>query len=505
MKFGASFDKILSALKVVPPIGGLEIGDTMIRFAYAARGRWETKSMRLPPGIIEEGQVKNHEQCVAAFKAFRRELGKPFNRGPASVIVSLSSASIYSQIFVLPMVEEKSLEHAILLNLRMISPIPFAEAYAGSQVVYRDEAAARFEILSAFVGRSIVDAIGRALSDAGFLVHAVEPKATAVVRAFRKLAQGFDESKPAILLTADQSGVEFVIIHRGQLHFHYARTWRDLQGDRQQISAALLETIILRSLHQVLNFWSSHSSDPLIHVFVAAREIGGTIVEMVNKNFSFRAKELRLGGGGFIGPEWLPALGSGIRGLTPRAEDLDLSLLGISATDEFRRIQLLTFLRFWRTALPIALGILVLVFSAAYVFLMRTNQSLKSLALLSVSSEQAGEIKEFQNRVQEFNQVVTLIEGVMTSHPPAAAIFAEFSDLARTHSILLNRFSFDGSGKPIRVSGEGKSEEQILNFKKTLDANPKFQSVTLPLTEIRAGPDGVVFTMTFSIALLKAN
>lgn len=75
-----TIEKVLFFLRARTRIGGLEISDTALRFAYFKNGALRVAGLRLPPGIVEQGEVKNPEQLVEALKNFRQQIPTDFPR-----------------------------------------------------------------------------------------------------------------------------------------------------------------------------------------------------------------------------------------------------------------------------------------------------------------------------------------------------------------------------------------------------------------------------------------
>lgn len=506
MAFGTLVGKILSALKVRSTIAGLEISDAVLRFASFNGKEWQLAGLRLPPGIIEGGHVKDPAQFIEALRALRRQIiGSTRDRRKISVAVSLSSVNIYSQVFSLPMIEGENLEKAIQLNIQMVSPAQSSETYAGWQFVGRDQKTLRLEILSAFIHRSIVDALRKPLHEAGFLVHSIESRALSLTRLLREATAGFDREQSYLALSIDSSGLEFLVIRKGNLYFQYFNSWRDIQGEERQISQSVFEAVIVKNLQQVLNFYNTHWTEPIAGIFLSASGLRDSTAEIIAQNFPLRILDFQLTVPQRISLDWFVALGSGFRNFLSRREDRDISLLGISAQEEFRRHQLSGFFAFWRTLVPVSLSLLLSAFIASDVFLRQTEESLKTKSLVTMSSEQTQEVAELQKQAKEFNRLTTLIAKAELAGRDIATFLNKVGAGMRTNGVTLRQFSFQGWEAPVLLSGLADSEEQILKFKKTLDENAELQSVTLPFSEIKPSGQGLSFSMSFVIASPKTE
>ena len=487
-------------------MGGLEITDTALRFVRYDGRAWRTASLRLPPGLIEAGTVKDHDQLVAALRELAAQVRGPRgSRRAINVIVSLSSVNIYSQVFSLPIIRGEELEKAVQLNIQMVSPVESSQAYSGWQLMAQDQSAVRLDVLGAFINRSVVDGVSRALKEAGFLPHAVESRALSLVRLTRELAAGFDRRESYFALILDAAGIEFLIIRRGQLYFQYLNTWKDLYGGERQVSTEALEAVVVRSLHQVMNFYNAHWSELLSGIFISAGSMQERVAQIIADNFSIRPIELQLTLSEPVSPNWFVALGAGLRSLVPRREDAEISLLGVNAQDEFRRRQLVDFLDFWSVLVPVTLGVLLMVFGIADVFLTRLERGLKTNAFFAMNTEQVQSVTDLNRQLAAFNQSVAFIGKADVAASDKGALLENIVTLLHSYDLTLNHLYVQSSQLATSLTGCARTENQILQFKKALDADPRFQGVTLPLSEIRSEECGLSFLINFSIAPAAAR
>lgn len=498
MNIKSFVEKLLAALRVKTLVGGLEISDSAMRFIYFDGREWKMILLRLPPGVLENGQVKNREKFIEAVKALRNHIPSQTTRHEkTSVVVVLNSVNVYSQVFSLPLLEGESLNQAIQLNVQMISPIETSQAYSGWQLVSKDQSALRLEILSAYINRQSVDEMSVILKDAGFLPVAVESRALALMRLLRELGAGFDANNSYIVLNLDNAGSDFLIARRGQLYFEYFTPWKDLSDEKGQISIRAFETAILRNLHQVVNFYNQRWPEPISGIFISATTLNAEVEKIVKDNFSLKVMPLKLKAGQSIEPDWFVVLGAGLRGIKPRRGDKEISLLGIGAEEEFHREQIINFFGFWRILLPVSLAILVIIFSVADLSLSNMRRSLESRSIFRLNNEQVKEIADLKTKVGDFNRSVALIKSVEQSKVSQGEILEKIQKLVQDNEITLNYFRFRSYGERAVLSGQTKTEDKILNFKKALSDDSGFKEINLPLTEISRTPQGFSFSISF--------
>ncbi|MBU6500675.1 MAG: hypothetical protein KGJ89_03570 [Patescibacteria group bacterium] len=494
------FEKLLSILKVRQNVGGVEISDLALRFANFDGENWRISGVRLEPGILDGGKIKNREKFIEALKTLKLQaLGEDKARKKMSIVASLSSISIYSQVFSLPIIEGENLSKAIDLNVQMVSPIEAAQAYSGWQTVGEDQSSLRLEILSAFIDRSVVDGMSQAFRDAGFMMIAMESRALALARLLRTEGVGFDPLKAYILISLDNSGLDFLIIRGGQLYFEYFSPWRDVADDQGQISMPAFEAVITRNLHQVMNFYGQHWKEPLGEVLLSVSAMREDVERIIKSNFSLSATDLKLKTIQSVGPEWYVVLGCGLRGLTSRSRDKEMSLLGIGAREEFAREQLVSFAEFWKLLMPVALGLLVIIFVFADLFLVQTRKSLESQSLFTMESGAAKENELLQTQAESFNQSVKMIASVESTSVSQGRLLEKISGIASSNGVTINRLSVAVSSNNATLNGLADSESKIVAFKDALTADSAFKDINLPLSAISVGPSGLSFSMSFTL------
>lgn len=498
---------VLSALRVRAVIGGLEVGDTVLRYAVLVDGAWQFASLRLPPGIMENGKVKDYSQFVEALRALRVQIvGVDDPKRLVNVVVSLSSVNIYSQVFSLPMIEGENLEKAIQLNIQMVSPGEAAQTYSGWQLVGQDQRSVRLEVLSAFINRSIADEVKRGLREAGFVVYSIESRALSLARAIRQLGAGFDRVRSYIVLNLDSNGLEFLVLRQGQLYFQYFNPWQDVQGAERQISQAAFEGLIVRHLHQVMNFYNSHWSDPVTEIMLSASGLRDEAIRVVTQSFPLTIKPLLLTVSPEIGPDWFVCVGSGLRGTMRRRDDKDISLLGVSAQEEFRHHQIINFVEFWRVVVPASLIILGLAFVGIDSFLIWTQRTLDQKAAISAAAApEAAQLAASQARVDNFNQLVSFVRTAERGTIGTAALLDQIKNIFGAQGAEVRRLTFRGYQAPISISARAKVADAVQKLSQTLSADQRFQNIDVPFADIQQDQDGVNFSITFTMAPPRAE
>ncbi len=496
MSFKINAHTLLALLEARPVVGGLEVSDVMLRFVASASP--VAASVRLEPGIVAEGRILDPVAFGKALIALRAQILGPRPRKSAriNVVVSLSSVRIYSQVFALPFLEGENLEKAVELNLKMALPGGAVESYSGWQVLTRGAEGGRIEILAAFLDKGIADDLTQILRQNGFSVLAIESRALALARLARQSPQ-VDSKAPAIVVSADASGLDVIIVRAGNLQFNYFNSWKDLQNGERQMTLETFRAAIVRSVTQILNFYTSHWKEPVGDILVAATGMRDEIIAAVTGGFSAKARELVPLTSPPLTADWFVALGSALRGRLPRRNDSELSLLGINAREEFRREQVDHFLSFWRLLAPLALGVLAMAFFAAWLFLIKMQGSVERQAVFRISPGAAQEIKTLRSEAQAFNESLALITAVNAEASPKASLLRKLFEITGRRGIAITRLQVAGSGGPVSLSGSAPSEDVILGFKNELNITPGIRNVALALTDIQNQGDHYSFSLSF--------
>jgi len=482
--------------------GGLEVSDEVLRLVYFDGKKWQMAAIRMQPGIMEHGKIKDGDAFVAALTALRgkiADLGAK-NKKKMNVVISMSSVKVYSQTFSLPFVQGQELDNAVQLNMQMLSPVDIAQMYASSEILKRDEEGVKIEILASFIDRKIVDDVIAALFRASFVVVGVESRPLAMMRILREKGAGIDIEKTYLVVNIDNSGLDFLIAREGKLYFEYANQWPEIADDKGQISAARFEDTLTSSLRQVVNFHDQHWKEPLAAIIVSAAAFEDQAEVAIKRGSALPIIRLSLYMGQPVSSEWLVALGCSLRGMGSQTEK-EINLLGEGAQDAFKKDEFIHFLNLWRVVVPVALSLLIVTYALASGFLANTQRSIESQSDFTLATAQVNEITALTASSTEFNQMVSLLQVLESGQKPKYLVLNRILGLAATSSVELNHIVFQSLDAPIYTGGSAQDENNILNFKKAIESDPSFANVSLPLTSIQgAVGTGFTFTMTFNLS-----
>lgn len=499
-KYNLIFKKLLKFFKIESITGGLEISDSWIRYVYLKDNEWNLIGFLIPQGVVVNGQIKNYELFVKILYELRKKI---FNGHDSkkilNVVVSLNSIDIYSQIFTLPIIEGANLEKAIKLNIKMLSPQEESKTYSSWQIINRDQKLMRLEILSAFINKDIINDFKKAFYEAKFMPRSIESYSFSLVRFFSKKVKNFDLNKNYLIVNIDDSGIKSLIVRNGSLYFNYFSPWTEITKNEKQILWDNFEVGLIRHIHQVFNFYNSRWADQIDGLFLLSSVFNKEIKNIINQNFPFPVLEIDLDFTGKIPLEWYVAIGAYLRSEIRTKDDNELNLLGSDASELFIKNQVIQFIKFWRVVLSSAVSLIILVFFISNIFL---NNIINSLKLESANinlDKQASEVKIFNQKISQFNNIVDLIKKVNSNYLFKYNIIKKINEKINNNSINLKNLSFDNQNLLIKILATSENEENISKFKKDLEGDSFFRNINLPFSEIKAHENGKVFSISFSI------
>jgi Tfp pilus assembly PilM family ATPase len=491
--------KILSSLSVRSLVGGLEISDQVLRLVYYSGKTWQLAAIRLAPGVLEKGKIKDRQAFIVALQELKAKV--PFGKKKGkkmNVVVSLSSVNMYSQVFTLPIMQGKELTNAVDLNVKMLSPVDITQTYFGWEVLGNDETSLKAEVAAAFIDRPLVDDMVQALYAAGFITVGVESRALALVRIFRQKGSGADVNKSYLLLDVDNSGIDFLVIRKGKLYFEYATQWNDLADAKGQIYITKFKEALTADLRQVMNFSGQHWSEPIDAIILAATAFEKEAEEAVAAATSLPVIRMTLVMDQQVSLEWMVALGCSLRGVGGALRDKEINLSGEGAIDTFHREQLLNFVTLWRVLVPVVLGCLVIMFALADNFLSGTRSGINVQP--AFNQQESAEMEALEASSTAFNQSVALVANAESKLNKDYLLIADIESAAVANGITIQHLSFQSPGSPILVAGAALSETQIVAFKNAIQNNPHFGAVNLPLTNIQGdASSSYTFSMEFPL------
>jgi len=503
MMLGFYFKKLTGILRGEIMSGGLEISDSTLRFAYFDGRVWQMVSMRLEGGIIKENQILDRDKFVASLVAFKKEILKK-NRPSKkiSVVLTLSSVSVYTQVFSLPLLSGSALQEAIGLNLKMTTPSGSDQTYSGYQVVGRDEAVGRVDVLAAFISKNFVDQVTEDLLQAGFIAVAIEPRAVSLARLVREESVGLDSYRSFIVMSVDNEAIEILILRGQQVYFEYFNSWRQLQGDLKQISLADFKNTITRNLRQVITYYGQHWSDPVADIVLISPGLNDEIKKIITDGFQLKIRDLSLRLDKPIAAEWFVVLGGAVRARGSVKIDDSLTLAGDGSRATYRESQIISFINFWSFAVSAIFILLLSAYVATYVYLGNLENSFNGSKNLVSDTKKVQEVNNLRAEAANFNTSVLNIAGTKRLGEERSLVLELVHKLAGENQVTIGKFSFSSFGTPVSLFASAPTTDNIFAFVKVLQSDPKFDPVAFDPTKISKDIP-YTFSVSFSIVSPK--
>lgn len=488
------FSKLQEKIYPLPPIGGLEISDSVIRLAELVKGNPSGQAYRLPPGVIEAGKVKNKAGLVAVLKEL---IHKSPNRGKLGIVLTIPSSSVFIQTVKLPPAASANLEEAASLNVQMVSPLKQGEFYYDWQRVGSQADGGPIELLAAFVSRDVVDGFADCLREAGLGLIAVEFTSLSLTRELRR-RKVVEAGKVYLAAEIMPEGTTFMLMQGSQLLFHSFRRLGVQTG--QQIAVADFIATLKEEVQDIINFHLAHWGGVVNDlIFISAgfqNEIQG----------AFRDKTVTI-----LNPdEVMPVLGAVYRPILPasprRGERVEaggekvINLLGTSSLKIYEANRALTFVSLWRTVLVSALGFLLVLALGTDLFLRQLAKKATEVSALTLNEPGHRELLALREEATRFNELVSLIKEASQGEKGIGRVAETVNNLAGVE-ISITRFYLPSLEDPVTINGVAASEQAAVAFKNRLAAEKSFTAVDLPISSIAPETGGrVSFTVYLKIA-----
>jgi hypothetical protein len=484
------------------PVGGLSINDSSLKYVRIdENNRLIKASLRLPPGLIENGKIKNRALTKQALETLKSYIAPPRGDQRTNVVVSLQDNLVYSRVFTVPSLEDKALQEAALLNLQMISPIDLKQAYYGYQPVgIVSNGGRQLELLGAFVPSAVADEWLLLLRESGFSPIAIEFQSLSAVRVMDYL-KITDPKSTYISLSVTADGLNFAIIKNNNLYFDYFYSWKSVGPGGRQIAFADLEQSIFTEVERVLNFASSRFNVSVSRIFVVAEGLAIKIAASIKSRFpQIDSQELSLMTTAGLPADWLAALGAAIRGAMPRSRDQFISLNAITVRQEYFQEQALNLVAVWRSAFWVALAFLTVLYSGSDLILRRLKDNLTTSQTIVFPASDNQEYSALKAQADSFNSLVRLVAEARRQETVISPFLRKIKELAGSDAVLL-RISTQPADGSVTLNISSPSLDRSQRFVDKLKATPQLQNVAQPLESLSIDPDGsVTFIVTFKLA-----
>ena len=505
---------VVRLLSPSKPVGGLEISDTALRFLEFRGDEPAYASLRLPPGIIESGKVKDRASFIEALRALHSQITSDPKK-LVDAIVTIPANDVYVQAVAITKVAEADLAEAADLNLRMISPIdistayyswqrigprpqgydrgPRPKAYSPENNAVSGDVQSQMEILGAFIPRSTVDDFVGAIREAGYSIAAVEFSTLSLARSvFASNLLKYD--LPYLAIQVHPAGIYFMVLRNHSLAFNYFAPWGAVQGEERTISIESAKNLATLETQRIFNFYTSHWGGQIKNVAVIASTLGPELADAIAARFP--GIEIEAAGGEAA----TSVQGAAIRGLTPRIRDVDISLTSVSVHEAFRAEQTLRFISLWRSITVTVFAALLLLFVGSDIYLRNIAASVATSSGANIKHPEVAEYMALKVQADEFNKLVKLAASAKAGERKTAWLIDKIGQIAADHGVTIDRVYIQSQDQPVVVIAEAAAEQSAVDFKNELGAVKQLSQVNFPLSGITAKPGGpVTFTVTFGV------
>lgn len=495
MKPIESILNFIRKISAITAAGGLSVSDSAIRYFRMEEGKPISASLRLPPGIVEEGKVKNKESAIAAFKTIRSMIS-PGSR-PPEVVVTLESGVVYSQFFTLPQLDPAGIKEAAELNIQMISPVNISQAYYGYQMLGESAGGVGYEFLGGFVSSIVVNEWLAVFKEADIIPVAVEFQSLSLVRA--AVAAGkLDKRVVSLIIDVSSEGLDIMIVKNGNLYFDYFYSWKSIQGEDRSISFDKFKQIISVEVSKVMNFSLSRFGSEVKNIFVNAEGVGDKVISSVKSQFpGANVSALVLGNTG-LPPSWASCFGASVRGAMSRSEDDLISLSPLTVIEEHGQSQIINIISLWGKVFGVVLIFLVFIIGSGDILLRRVKLNLDTQTVRGLSGSELTEFNRLSLEAADFNRLVTLVGEAKRGETKISPFIEKISGLSS--EVRITRMSAQSLISPVSINGTASSADAVSRFHKQLAAIKGVSDIQFPLSGLISSPDGrTSFTMSFKV------
>lgn len=507
VKYLAShFKKISHLLRPQIEIGGLEMSDGGVSYlsVHPETKRVIKTSIKLNPGIIYKGRVKNTTELVSNLKKLHKQITSKENKS-IPIVVSISDENVYTQVFSLPAFENKALDEAIRLNLQVVSPIEFSKTYSDWERIDKgDDGGLEVEILASFIEKEIADPFFLALSQANFLTIAIEQKASSLSRVIREISLNFDPNQSYCILNISGDGLSFSILRNKSMYFNRFSSWENItsSGSNKQINFIDFKNAIIQETHRVTNFFTSKFQNNISSIYLIAPGLDNQVKQVLEQNFQMKVLAVELKDY-IIDQNFLVSLGGSLRGFIPRSQDSEISLAPEGTEKEFSHSQVLSFVSIWREIIISTCIVIFISFLGLYLFLGGVIKS-EETALKDISANQNKNLLlDLKAKADKFNKMVSIIEkakGQRTLWSPLIDSIYQKAGIG----VQIDRISVQAIDRPVLINARATNESVAVNFKNALQTMPQIANIDLPLSGITPyNANSVSFGLSFEIKNLN--
>jgi len=479
------FQRIKKFINPAPRVGGLEIYGHGLRYFSDAKSVVQA-SVPLEDGIIVDGVIRDRGRLAAALRSLKLHIPKA--RQVEHVVAVMPAHQPKTEVVSTPRLSGKQLDEAKTLALAVGDGL-IADLMPLTVV---DAAVDKLDFLTASAPAASVAEFTGALQEAGFNPVAVEFPALAIARFVREKGSGLDFSQPKVVVDFGADGINSFLLIDGKLYGQEFLSWGAVQQSvsGHQIAAAEIKPVIINALKKLVLSAGRFGAQPQELILIAPPTLSGLMAD-AQKSFSLQLRSLVIAGEP-IASVWLAAAGAALRG--PSKE---ISLGGDTAS--YQNDRWLGFARRWRGILVVsALGALVLLGLGEAVLISQHGALEKKLAEVR-QAPGGSEFVALSAEAARFNQLVELAGRADAEHRDMAGFLRKLIEIGKANRITYEKISVSEDQK-VAIGALASTEGAAAEFKNQLAAEPNFQNVVLPLSDIATSTGGVRFSTSLEVS-----
>ena len=477
-------------------VGGLEISATSLKYLLVKNETIIQASLRLPPGIIEKGAIKNRKNFIEALKNLHGQIS-PANKIVASIL-TLPSNLVFTQSFSVPIIEKEHLEESIKLNLQMISPNKIEDSYYDWQEIKINKDLGQLELLGAFAARIVIDEFTTALTEAGFNCVAVEFPGLALARLIRERWGGIEAEQQYLLIYVNSEGLLLVILKNGNVYFNHFTLWQNAAIAGSTFTFDQIKNFLSQELQRVVNFYVGRAGKQISEAILISPVFNYEIVKMISEQMNIKIRNLTIAELPKLQPNWFPVLGSGLRGTVSRSRDTDITLTPTNTQVEYYQERTVTFIGLWRN---IIVGTFIFIFAAAITIdtlLIKEQTRLSTKLTTEFSDQDLQNSQSVQSKITDFNHQLDFIEKTSNLETRWSPIISEIAFVS--NDITIDRLFLDKINQKGVITGQAKTESSAVEYKNRLSTVAGISDPSLPLSNLQSTIDNLVnFTINFKL------
>jgi len=485
-------------------ISAICIEDRMVRvFCFDKRVDKITKTGKyaLPKGVIEEGVLKKPEQLKSFFNSLKNKLwGKEKN---AWIVLSLPSVNFFVNILNLPELDAQRFQEAIVFNTQMIAPLPMEEAYFDWEDWGLSDKDDQREVFVTLGIKKQIDPYLEILKEVGFNVVAVEPLALSLTRFNYEF---IEKEKPTLIIDLRQEGVEFIITEGKKLIFFDFDSWHEIFGENipDKITTDLLKKHLGVEIPMLLNFYSLKRKrmiqqfiflsfdNRLANVLIRWIQVQYQLTPIQVKLPSYLAKASR---------DWFGVIGSALRGLIPRNEDILVSLAPVGTERNYEQDHFLSIISLWgKIMITVSLVMVFLVGLLDNTFFQNIEEQYHQVVMKSLDQKTIDKESSLVQGSKEFNDLITKFTQIQQYEIDWKEKLGIIFEEANSSSINVKRILVSAApANNITIQGEASKKDLVVDFKDALDESGIFSDISLPLSALVETAEIVTFNLSIKI------